>query len=30
VGDDIDWHGIHWVVNEVDGDTVKKVGMRLY
>ena len=30
VGDDIDWHGIHWVVNEVDGDIVKKVGMRLY
>lgn len=30
VGDDVDWHGIHWVVNEVKGDKILKVGMRLY
>lgn len=30
VGDDVDWHGIHWVVNEVDGDKIRKVGMRLF
>ncbi|MDO8825876.1 potassium/proton antiporter [Methylophaga sp.] len=30
VGDDVDWHGIHWVVNEVDGDKIVKVGLRLY
>lgn len=30
VGDQVDWHGIHWVVSEVDGDTIIKVGMRLY
>lgn len=30
VGDDVDWHGIHWVVQEVEGDNIKKVGMRLY
>jgi cell volume regulation protein A len=30
VGDDVDWHGIHWVVKEVEGDTIMKVGMRLY
>jgi cell volume regulation protein A len=30
VGDDVDWHGIHWVVNEVDGDEIIKVGLRLY
>jgi cell volume regulation protein A len=30
VGDDVDWHGIHWVVKEVEGDEIKKVGMRLY
>ncbi|AFJ02457.1 sodium/hydrogen exchanger [Methylophaga frappieri] len=30
VGDDVDWHGIHWVVNEVDGDKIQKVGMRLF
>lgn len=30
VGDDVDWHGIHWVVQEVEGDRIKKVGMRLY
>lgn len=30
VGDHIDWHGIHWVVSEVVGDKVLKVGLRLY
>ena len=30
VGDDVDWHGIHWVVSEVNGDKVLKVGLRLY
>lgn len=30
VGDDVDWHGIHWVVNEVDGDKIIQVGLRLY
>ena len=30
VGDDVDWHGIHWVVNEVEGDQIRKVGMRLF
>ncbi len=30
VGDDVDWHGIHWVVNEMEGNTVTKVGLRLY
>ncbi|WP_106478522.1 potassium/proton antiporter [Phytohalomonas tamaricis] len=30
VGDDIDWHGIHWVVNEVDGNRVIRVGLRLH
>jgi cell volume regulation protein A len=30
VGDDVDWHGIHWVVNEVNGDEIIKVGLRLY
>jgi cell volume regulation protein A len=30
VGDDVDWHGIHWVVKEVEGDSIIKVGMRLY
>ncbi|MDN3520818.1 potassium/proton antiporter [Halomonas ramblicola] len=30
VGDDVDWHGIHWVVSEMDGNTVTKVGLRLY
>ncbi|MCM5703388.1 potassium/proton antiporter [Larsenimonas salina] len=29
VGDDVDWHGIHWVVHEVDGNAVTKVGLRL-
>ncbi|WP_163557197.1 potassium/proton antiporter [Halomonas sp. NO4] len=30
VGDDVDWHGIHWVVNEMDGNKVTRVGLRLY
>ncbi|WP_136246730.1 potassium/proton antiporter [Halomonas borealis] len=30
VGDDVDWHGIHWVVNEMDGNRVTRVGLRLY
>ena len=30
VGDDVDWHGIHWVVNEVEGDKIIKIGLRLY
>ncbi|WP_129139890.1 potassium/proton antiporter [Modicisalibacter coralii] len=30
VGDDIDWHGIHWVVSEMQGNQVTKVGLRLY
>ncbi len=30
VGDDVDWHGIHWVVKEVEGDTILKVGMRIH
>ena len=30
VGDDIDWHGIQWVISEMDGDRVTKVGLRLY
>ncbi|HEC74074.1 MAG TPA: potassium/proton antiporter, partial [Methylophaga aminisulfidivorans] len=30
VGDDVEWHGIHWVVNEVVANSVKKVGMRLF
>lgn len=28
VGDDVSWHGIHWVVKEVEGDRVLKVGVR--
>lgn len=28
VGDDVNWHDIHWVVNEVAGDRVLKVGVR--
>jgi cell volume regulation protein A len=28
VGDDVTWHGIHWVVKEVQGDSVLKVGVR--
>jgi len=30
VGDDVSWHGIHWVVREVDGDKIKSVGVRFY
>ncbi|MGJ7456973.1 potassium/proton antiporter [Halomonas sp. MA07-2] len=30
VGDDVDWHGIHWVVSEMEGNLVTKVGLRLY
>lgn len=30
VGDNIGWHGIHWVVNEVDGDRIVRVGLRLF
>ncbi|MBD3896766.1 potassium/proton antiporter [Halomonas sp. ML-15] len=30
IGDDVAWHGIHWVVSEVKGDKVVRVGMRFY
>lgn len=30
VGDDVDWHGIHWVVSEMEGNHVTRVGLRLY
>ena len=30
VGDDVSWHGIHWVVSEVQGDRVLRVGERFY
>ncbi|CBV42566.1 potassium/proton antiporter [Halomonas elongata] len=30
VGDDVDWHGIHWVVSEMEGNRVTQVGLRLY
>ncbi|SDO08352.1 potassium/proton antiporter, CPA1 family [Halomonas shengliensis] len=30
VGDDVDWHGIHWVVSEMEGNRVTRVGLRLY
>ncbi|MGM0703829.1 MAG: potassium/proton antiporter [Pseudomonadota bacterium] len=30
VGDDVDWHGIHWVVSQMDGNKVTRVGLRLY
>ncbi|MCG6657162.1 potassium/proton antiporter [Halomonas campisalis] len=30
VGDDVDWHGIHWVVSEMEGNKVTRVGLRLY
>ncbi|EWG99592.1 hypothetical protein Q427_24070 [Halomonas sp. BC04] len=30
IGDDVAWHGIHWVVSEVEGDKVVRVGMRFY
>lgn len=30
VGDDIGWHGIHWVVSAMEGNRVTRVGLRLY
>ncbi|MEA3250545.1 MAG: potassium/proton antiporter [Pseudomonadota bacterium] len=30
IGDDIDWHGFQWVISEMDGNQVKRVGLRLY
>ncbi|MBZ9538092.1 potassium/proton antiporter [Modicisalibacter tunisiensis] len=30
IGDDVDWHGIHWVVSEMQGNRVTRVGLRLY
>ncbi|WP_227370617.1 potassium/proton antiporter [Halomonas sp. M20] len=30
VGDDVGWHGIHWVVSVMEGNKVTKVGLRLY
>ncbi|SHM53699.1 potassium/proton antiporter [Halomonas cupida] len=30
VGDDVDWHGIHWVVNAMEGNRITHVGIRLY
>ncbi|MBS9403082.1 potassium/proton antiporter [Halomonas sp. TRM85114] len=30
VGDDVDWHGIHWVVSGMEGNRITKVGLRLY
>lgn len=30
VGDDVGWHGIHWVVSAMNGNRVTKVGLRLY
>ncbi|WP_372612953.1 potassium/proton antiporter [Halomonas sp.] len=30
VGDDVDWHGIHWVVSGMQGNRITKVGLRLY
>ena len=30
VGDDVSWHGIHWVAREVEGDKIKSVGVRFY
>ncbi|MFC3392310.1 potassium/proton antiporter [Aidingimonas halophila] len=30
VGDDIGWHGIHWVVSEMEGNKITRVGLRLY
>lgn len=30
VGDDVDWHGIHWIVQEVDGNNIKRIGIRLH
>lgn len=30
IGDDVDWHGIHWVVNDMQGGKITRVGLRLY
>ncbi|MBY5985319.1 MULTISPECIES: potassium/proton antiporter [Halomonas] len=30
VGDDVDWHGIQWVVSDMEGNHITKVGLRLY
>ncbi len=30
VGDDVGWHGFEWVVSEMEGNRVTKVGLRLY
>ena len=30
VGDDVDWHGFHWVVSEMRGNKITRVGLRLY
>ncbi|GAB2798797.1 potassium/proton antiporter [Halomonas shantousis] len=30
VGDDVDWHGFHWVISEMEGNRVVRVGLRLY
>ncbi|WP_346798276.1 potassium/proton antiporter [Halomonas sp. Bachu 37] len=30
VGDDVDWHGIHWVVSEMDKGNITRIGLRLY
>lgn len=30
VGDDVDWHGIHWIVQEVEGNSIKRIGIRLH
>ncbi|WP_148253949.1 potassium/proton antiporter [Aidingimonas lacisalsi] len=30
VGDDVGWHGIHWVVSQMDGNKITRVGLRLY
>lgn len=30
VGDDVDWHGIQWVVSDMQGNEITRVGLRLY
>ncbi|MCL5425902.1 MAG: potassium/proton antiporter, partial [Gammaproteobacteria bacterium] len=30
LGDDVDWHGIHWVVSDMEGGKITRVGLRLY
>ena len=30
IGDDVDWHGIHWVVSDMEGGNITRVGLRLY